>query len=60
MLSDVTGAVYDKGVAEVIKEFVSYNTPFMKASAVVGADGVRRVSLSKIIILPGERLNNLI
>lgn len=51
VLTDVTNAVYNKDVAAAIKEFVSSNTPFVQASAIVGADGVRQVLLQTVIMI---------
>ena len=51
VLTDVTEANYNKDIAEAIKDFVKNNTPYIKASAVVGADGVRLILLQTVIFL---------
>ena len=51
VLADVTGAIYNKEVAAAIKDFTDKNTPYVKASAVVGADGVRLILLQTVIML---------
>jgi hypothetical protein len=51
VLTDVTDAVYNQSVAEAIKDFVRSNQPYVKASAVVGAEGVRLVLLTTVILL---------
>ena len=51
VLTDVTNAKYNKDVAEAIKNFVKQNTPFIKASAVVGAEGARLVLLKTVILI---------
>ncbi len=43
ILTDASNAVYNKDSADATKEFVAKNTPFVKASAVVGADGMREM-----------------
>lgn len=43
--TDVTGAVYSKESYNALKEFTVNNTPYILASAVVGADGLRAVAL---------------
>ena len=58
VLTDVSGATYNKPVAEAIKDFVKKNTPFIKASAVVGAEGVRQVLLQTVIFLPRRELKS--
>ena len=51
VLTDVSDATYNKDVAAAIKDFVGKNTPYIKASAVVGADGVRGILLQTVIFL---------
>lgn len=51
ILTDVTNATYNKEVAEGIKQFVKNNSPYVSASAVVGADGVRLILLNTVIFL---------
>jgi len=51
VLTDVTNATYNRDVSAAIKDFVSNNTPFIKASAVVGATGVRGVLLQTAIVI---------
>lgn len=58
VLTDVSGATYNKQVADAIKDFVKKNTPFIKASAVVGADGVRQVLLQTVIFLTRRELKS--
>jgi hypothetical protein len=48
IMTDVTGAVYNKEVADAMKKFSSNNTPFVKASAVVGAEGVQMILLQTV------------
>lgn len=51
ILTDVSGAVYTNASSAAMKEFSSKNTPFVKASAVVGADGLRAVLLQAVATL---------
>jgi len=51
VLTDVTDTFYNKAVSAAIKDFVSNNTPYIKASAVVGAKGVRGVLLQTAIVV---------
>lgn len=48
ILTDVTNATYNNVSSAAIKDFTSKNTPFVKASAVVGADGLRAVLLQAV------------
>jgi hypothetical protein len=51
ILTDVTDAKYDKEVAEAIKDFTKFNTPYVKGSAVVGASGVQLVLLQTVVFI---------
>ena len=48
IVTDATNAIYNKESAKAMKEFAAKNTPFVKASAVVGADGFRAVLLEMV------------
>ena len=52
ILSDITNA---KDGAAAIKEFISYNTPYVKAFAVVGAKNLRAFFLKTVSALTGRR-----
>ena len=58
VVTDVTGAKYNKEVAEAIKGFTSFNTPFLKGSAVVGAEGVASVLLQTVIFITRRELKS--
>jgi hypothetical protein len=49
IVSDVTGAKYDLSVIEKFKEFTSGNKPYVRASAVVGLDGLQKVVYNAVI-----------
>jgi hypothetical protein len=51
ILTDATNSTYDRASSSAIKEFASKNTPFVKASAVVGADGLRAVLLKTVALI---------
>ena len=51
ILTDATNAVYNGASSAAMKEFASKNTPFVKASAVVGADSFRAILLEAIRLL---------
>jgi len=42
---DATGAVYNAQVLAELKDFTAFNKPFMKASAVVGVEGILGIAL---------------
>jgi hypothetical protein len=51
ILSDVTGAMYTKEVAERMKEFTKHNTPYVLGSAAVGVSGVQMILLQTLIFI---------
>ena len=54
LLTDVTKAHFNaRGVAE-IKEFSRFNTPYLKASAVLGVSGIYKVVYEAVIKLVGR------
>jgi hypothetical protein len=48
ILTDSTNATYNTEVSTAMKNFSSKNTPYVKGSAVVGADAVRKVLVAAI------------
>jgi len=58
LLTDVTGAVYNSASARAIKEWSSKNTPFIKASAVVGATGFLATILAGIRLFTGRDIRS--
>jgi hypothetical protein len=49
--TDVTNATYTKEIATAMKDFTRDNTPYVKASAVKGADGIRMVLLQTVALM---------
>jgi len=56
ILTDVTNAEYNRASSAAMKEFANNNTPFVKASVVVGIDDLRNVLLQTISMLTGRRI----
>jgi len=48
ILTDSTDAVYNREVSSAIKAFSTGNTPYVKGSAVVGADAMRKILVSAV------------
>jgi hypothetical protein len=51
---DATGAVYNIEVMEALKGFTKHNEPFMKASTVVGVEGLLKVGLTAVSKFSGR------
>jgi hypothetical protein len=54
LLTDVTGAHYDSEGVAVMKEFSKATTPYNKASAVVGVEGMKWIIVQSLIKLTGR------
>ena len=50
VLTDVTDARYNTTVLQALKELAAHNAPFVKASAVVGIAGLRRIAYQAVIV----------
>ena len=54
MITDVTNSGFDTEVAAIIGDYASHNTPYVKASAVVGTSTVQTIVLSAIKTITGR------
>ena len=51
IITNVTNTGFDTEIAGIIKEYAQHNTPYVKASAVVGINGLGKIILNAIKIL---------
>jgi hypothetical protein len=51
LLTNVNDAEYDMEVVKAIKDYVISNSPYVKASAVVGIDGIKQAILATVRFL---------
>lgn len=51
VFTDVTNATYTREIASAMKDFTRDNTPYIKASAVKGAEGIRLVLLQTVALM---------
>jgi hypothetical protein len=54
VLTNVINTGFDTEVAGIIKEYAQHNTPYVKASAVVGVSGWSKIILAAIKTLTGR------
>jgi hypothetical protein len=54
LLSNVEDTRFSKEISEVAKLFVRRNSPYMKASAIVGVKGVQLVLLKSLLKMSGR------
>ena len=57
VLTDVTNARFDDQVSARIKEFTKRNKPYVKASAVVGVSGIKRIILDAVMLFSGRTIH---
>jgi len=51
---DATGAVYNAAVLAALKDFTAHNKPFIRASAVVGVEGILSIALMAVSKFSGR------
>jgi hypothetical protein len=54
LITNVTETGFDTEVSAIMGEYAFHNTPYIKASALVGVSGVQKVVLSAIKALTGR------
>jgi hypothetical protein len=57
ILTDVTNARYNLEVVEKLKDFTDANTPYVRASAVVGLDGLKKIVYNAVIMFSKRKIN---
>ncbi len=56
-LSDVTNARFDDTVSQRMKEFTAHNKPFVKAAAVVGITGLKKILFEAVMLFSKRKLH---
>ena len=56
ILTDVTGARYNLETVEKLKEFANGNKPYVKASAVIGLDGMKKIIYNAVKKFSGRNI----
>lgn len=56
LLTDVTGTRYTMEAAQALKTFSSAITPYVKASAAVGIDGLKAIIIRTLVTLTGRNI----
>jgi hypothetical protein len=51
---DATGAIYNLDAIGVLKDFTKHNEPYMKASTVVGVEGLLNIGLTAVSKFSGR------
>lgn len=56
ILTDVTGARYNLEVVEKLKDFTIANKPYVKASAVIGLDGLKKIVYNAVMMFSNRKI----
>ncbi len=56
-LTDVTNLRFDDRVSEQMKEFTAHNRPYVKAAAVVGVEGVKKIILNAVMLFSKRKFH---
>ncbi len=56
-LTDVTDARFNDAVAQKMKVFTAHNRPYVRAAAVVGVTGLKRIIFEAVIAFSGRKLS---
>lgn len=56
-LSDFTDVRFDESTSSAIKEFTAHNKPYVRAGAVVGVTGLKRIIFEAAMKFSGRRLS---
>ena len=56
IFTDGTGAVYNRESMSALKDFTTHNTPYVKASAVIGAEGLRALAVNTAAAVTGRQI----
>jgi len=56
-LTNVTETELSKDSSAIIKDFTAHNKPYIKASAVVGVEGLRKVIYNAAMAFSGRRIS---
>jgi hypothetical protein len=55
-LSNVTGTHYNRDAVQALKDFAHGNKPFVKAGAVIGIDGLKKILYDAVMKFTGRNL----
>lgn len=55
-LTDVTGTAFDDALVAVVRETVALNAPYVKAGAVVGVTGLKKIVLNTLNLVTSRNI----
>ena len=54
ILTDVTGTTFNTAAVDEMKNYSAFNTPFVKASAVLGLSGIKKIIYDAVVKVIGR------
>lgn len=56
-LTDVTNALFNEEISQKMKEFTAHNKPYVKAAAVVGITGLKKIIFDAVLLFSKRKLH---
>jgi hypothetical protein len=56
-LTDVTNARFNEAVTEQMKEFTAHNKPFVKAAAIIGISGIKKIIFEAVMMFSKRKIH---
>jgi hypothetical protein len=56
-LTDVTDMRFDDAVSQRMKEFTAHNKPYVRAAAVVGVTGIKKILFEAVVLFSKRKLH---
>jgi hypothetical protein len=56
-LTDVTDMRFDDAVSQRMKEFTAHNKPYVRAAAVVGVTGIKKILFEAVVLFTKRKLH---
>lgn len=57
VLTNVTDAAFDTKLTDAMKEFAAHNKPYVKASAVVGITGLKKIIYDAVLMFSKRKIS---
>jgi hypothetical protein len=57
ILTDITNARFNEDISHIVKDFTAHNKPYVKASAVVGVVGLKKVLFETIMFFSKRKFH---
>ena len=58
ILTDITDVPNTREASSISADFANHNKPFIKASAIVGVDGLKKAAFQAVVFLTGRKIKS--